>query len=135
MTDEDVRVAFTTRMVALVTAYPTTIAVKYDNRDTFRAEDENVYVDFQVHFVDSYQADISPSPNHRTLGMLTVAVYAKEGRGSKEVNDVLEYFGVGLQQHNFSPVRTYMQKRVQTKTAKGWWGQAKAIPFEFDRQY
>jgi len=119
---------------AAFTSYP--LVVEYDNRilvDT--RTQQNPFLQVRILLLGAEQVNVSDDPLHRFIGQIHIAAATKEGSGTKQANELLEFFYPHLQKKTLGGVRTLMSSFSRTQTQLGWDYTPALIPFWYDKTY
>lgn len=119
---------------ALFTAYP--LVIEYDNRilvDT-RAQ-ENPFLQVRILLLGGEQVDLSNDPLHRITGQIHLAAATKNGAGTRQASELVEFFYPYLHKKSLGGVRTLMSSFSRTIEHLGWDYTPVIIPFWYDKTY
>jgi len=130
---EDARAAIATRLDAGMTATYPAVPVVYENHTKVDLATQTApYVRCDVVFNDGEQASIELTPLARYRGATYLAVYAKEGQGTKAVLQILAYLAGLFKSVKFSGVQSQVAVPMPGAEKDGWYYVAIRIPFWFD---
>lgn len=111
------------------------LQVEYENRDLLDpANAASPFLAVEIHFTDGRQLDLSHNPIHKQLGFVVLTANIREGGGSAQATNLLDYFMVRLHMRRFGVLLChaggYAGKPV---TVLGWVKRSVMIPFEVNR--
>lgn len=110
----------------LIIEYPNTVPVNM-------SEQNKPYLCVSMLFQDGMQIDLSTNPSHRVIGTIVLEAMLKEGSGTRQANELLEYFYPEIHMKDSIPPLRTMAARFASKPAKnGWIAEAAIIPFWYD---
>lgn len=110
-----------------------TLVIEYDNRTLVDTQTQtNPFLCVEIQYIDGEQVDLGGSPNHRTYGQLTLAAAVREGGGSKQANELVDFFYPALHLTTIDGARMWGAKPEKSKPHRGWLYYPVSIPFDFD---
>lgn len=133
MNFEDARLAVTGRLKTGMDATYPAVPVVYENRvKVDLATQASPYVRLALIFNDGEQASMEATPLARYRGAIYLAVYCKQGEGTKDALTILSYLAGLFKAVKFGGVQTYVGVPMPGAEMSGWYYEAVRIPFYFD---
>lgn len=133
MNFDDARAAVAGRLKTGMDATYPAVPVVYENHTTVDlATQASPYVRLAIIFNDGAQASIELTPLARYRGAVYLAVYCKEGQGTKDVLQILGYLATLFKAVKFGGVQTHVGLPMPGAEMDGWYYEAVRVPFYFD---
>lgn len=135
MTFDDVRVAFSQRLLGAWTAQYPNYPIDFENQekvDMSTWTDPFIRMTLREH--DSHQQDMNDRPWYRTHGMARIDVFIKAGHGTKTTNDMAEFLKQLFRGQSFAGVLCKAPVLLAPQAQTGWFMSRLLIPFQYDSQ-
>lgn len=111
------------------------LQVEYENRDLLDpAAAASPFLAVEIYFNEGRQLDLSPNPIHKQLGQIVLTANTREGGGTAQATNLLDYFLVRLQMRRFGVLLCHAGSFAgKPTTVLGWVKRSVMIPFEVNR--
>lgn len=133
MNFDDARIAISGRLKTGMDATYASVPVVYENHTAVDlATQASPYVRLAIVFNDGQQVSIESTPLARYRGAIYLAVYCKQGQGTKTALQILGYLAGLFKAVKFGGVQTYVGVPMPGVEMDGWYYEAVRLPFYFD---
>lgn len=130
---EDARAAIFARLNTYWAAAHPTIPVDYENRmQVDLATQVPPFITCELALNDGAQVSIEAAPVVRYAGAIYLAVWVREGGGSKQALELLGELSDQFKTTRFSGVTTQAPRPLPAQHKVGWLAYAVRVPFWFD---
>ncbi len=111
-----------------------TLVIDYENRTQIDTQtQQDPYLAVAIKLIDGQQVDLHTSPIQRYVGQLHLTACVKEGTGSAQANNLLDFFYPKLQGKFLGRVRTHIASPVPMRPNLGWCLYSVIVPFWMDK--
>jgi hypothetical protein len=135
MTQDDVRVAFSTRLTNAWTAQYPNNPIDYENQETVDMSTVVVpFIRLEIREHDSHQQDMADKPWWRVHGMARIDIFIKIGHGTKQTNDMADFLKQLFRGQMFSGITCKAPILLAPQKVDGWFMNRLLLPFQYDTQ-
>jgi len=109
-----------------------TLLIETDNRDIVDlASQTNPFICASIINLSGEQLDLGAAPRTRQYGQIQLAIAAKQGKGTGDIEDLLDFIAPYFSMKDFATVRCFAISLQKPRKEKEWYYQPLIIPFYY----
>lgn len=121
MSFDAARVSVMTKVLAVMTAFDSSVVMQFENHDTVDMNVSQIAVEVRMPFKSSEQVSLETNPRTRYFGELQMYIKCKRGLGTKRVAEIAQALTDGIQYQKLGKVQLNAPRLLEGRPQGDWY--------------